>query len=255
MQGIADFSGRKILVAGASSGIGKQTAIRLSELGADVILVARREEKLKEVLLKLSGGGTNSYYVADLNELDSIESVFKTIQQDQGLLDGMVYTAGISLSMPLNMFKPEKLKQIFNINFFAFIECVRQATKKGRYNEGMRIVGVSSIASLVGDKAHLGYSASKAAMDAAVRCIAKEVADKGICINTVAPGMTETEMYETYLHKVGEGSNSHKELLNRQYLGIGKTTDIADAIAFLLSPSARFITGITLPVDGGTTTS
>ncbi len=181
--------------------------------------------------------------------------VFKNILQEQGKLDGMVYSAGISMSLPLNMFKPERMKQIFNINFFAFVECVRQATKNGRYKDGMRIVGVSSIASLVGDKAHVGYSASKAAMDAAVRCIAKEVADKGICINTVAPAMTATKMYENYLQKYGEGSESQRELLSRQYLGIAKTTDIADAIAFLLSPSARFITGITLPVDGGTTSS
>ena len=254
MQGIADFSGRKILVVGASSGIGKQTAIRLSELGADIILMARREEKLKEVLQNL-GGGVHSYYVADLNRLECIELVFKNILQEQGKLDGMVYSAGISMSLPLNMFKPERMKQIFNINFFAFVECVRQATKNGRYKDGMRIVGVSSIASLVGDKAHVGYSASKAAMDAAVRCIAKEVADKGICINTVAPAMTATKMYENYLQKYGEGSESQRELLSRQYLGIAKTTDIADAIAFLLSPSARFITGITLPVDGGTTSS
>lgn len=253
-NGIADFSGRKILVIGASSGIGRQTAIRLAELGADVILLARREEKLKEVLACL-GIGNHSYYVADLNELDCIEAVFRRIQAEHGKLDGMVYSAGISLSVPLNLFTPEKLQKIFNINFFAFVECVRQACKKGRFHEGMRIVGVSSVASVRGDKSHLGYSASKAAMDSAVRCIAREVAEKGICINTVAPAMTATEMLEAYLQKNGADSQSNRELFARQYMGIVKTSDVADAIAFLLSPSARCITGITLPVDSGMTTS
>ncbi len=254
MKGIADFHGRNIVVVGGSSGIGRQTAIRLSELGAKVSIVARRENKMKEICYCLQGEH-NRYYVADVNNLETIDSLFGTICNEQGKIDGLVYSAGISMSLPLRLFKPEKLRQIFNINFFAFVECVRQATRNGRFNAGMRIVGVSSIASLIGDKAHLGYSASKAAMDAAVRCIAKEVAEKDICINTVAPAMTDTEMYKLFLQRCGEDSESYKELLKRQYLGIAKVTEIADAIVFLLSPSASFITGVTLPVDGGLTTN
>lgn len=254
MVDFINFKGRKILVLGASSGIGKQTALSLDEIGADVIMVARREDKLQEVLTKMSGAN-NSYYIADLSDLDGIEVIIKKIVEEQGKLDGVVYCAGISMSLPLQMFKPEKLQRIFNINFFAFIETLRQVTKKGRYNEGMRIVGISSIASFKGNKAHLGYCATKAAMDASIRCIAKEVAEKGICINTVAPAMTATEMYESYLNHYGEDSESNKELLSRQYLGIAQTTDVADAIIYLLSSRARFITGITMPVDGGMTTT
>ncbi len=249
-----NFAGKKIVVAGASSGIGRETALLLNKLGASVILIARREDKLQEIVAEMTGDG-NAYYLADLSVLDSIEPLFKQIVAKQGKLDGMVYSAGISMSLSLQMFKPEKLQHIFEINFFAFVECVRQICKKGRFNEGTRVVGVSSIASMKGNKAHLGYSASKAAMDSAVRCIAKEVAEKGICINTVAPAMTATEMYTKYLTHYGEDSDSNKELLSRQYLGIAKTSDIANAIAFLLSPEARFITGITLPVDGGMTTT
>ena len=111
------------------------------------------------------------------------------------------------------------------------------------------------MASLQGDKAHLAYSGSKAAMDASVRCIAKEVADKGICINTVAPAMTETQMYHEFIKKNGADSRISREILERQDLGVGKPDDIANALALLMSPAARFITGITLPVDGGMTTS
>ena len=255
MSDMIDLKGKRIIVTGASSGIGKQTAITLNSLGSDVILVARSEEKLIALVENTLKSGNNAYYCADLSVVNEIEKLVKQIVIEQGKIDGLVYAAGVGTSIPLMQFKPEKVQRVFDINCFAFIEFVRQLCKKGKYNEGMRIVGVSSIASVQGDKSHMAYSASKAAMDAAVRCIAKEVADKGICINTVAPAMTETEMYLKYLEKYGENGDSNKELLKRQYLGIAKTQDIANAIAFLISPAARFITGIMLPVDGGTTTS
>ena len=254
MEHFIDLTGKRILIVGASSGIGKQTAIALSKVGAHLSLVARREDKLKETIALLEGEG-HDYYCADVSVASEIDLLFKNIIAKNGALDGFVYSAGISLSLPLQMFKPEKLQSIFDINFFAFIECVRQATKKGRFNKGMRIVGVSSIASMKGDKTHLGYCASKAAMDAAVRCVAKEVASKGICINTVAPGLTATSMYENFASNIGEDSSSMKVLMERQYLGVVDPLKVAQTIVFLLSPAAEFITGIALPVDGGMTTN
>ena len=255
MYSFVDLTDRRILVAGASSGIGRQTAITLSRLGAKVILVARREDMLHQTLALLEGVGHN-YYCADLSIIDEIGSLIKRIVNEQGKLDGLVFAAGITKNAPLSLFSPEKVQEMFNINFFSFFECVRQICKKGRYNAGMRIVGVSSSAAFVGSKAQEVYAATKAAMNASMRCLAHEVAEKGICLNTVAPGMIETDMYKTYLANYGgEGGEANNNLLRRQYLGIGKPDDVANAIAFLISPAARFITGITLPVDGGMTSS
>lgn len=253
MNNLIDLTGKQILVIGASSGIGKQTAITLSTVGAKVSLVARNENGLQKTLSALSGED-HDYYVADVSDMSIIESLIKRIVEKKGPLDGMVYSAGVSMYLPLQLFKPEKLQALFAINFFGFIECVRQITKKGRYNKGMRIVAVSSVSSIKGNKTQTGYSASKAAMNAAVRCIAREVADKEICINSIAPGLTATEMYLNYSNNVGKDSDSFRELMNRQYLGLGEPIDIANSIVFLLSPAARFITGITIPVDGGLTT-
>ena len=254
MYNLVDLTDRRILVIGASSGIGKKTAITLSELGAKLVLAAIDEEGVKEALTELSGDGHAAYFV-DVGKLDEIERFIKKIVAENGPLDGLVYSAGLGTAIPLAMSKPEKVQNTFNVNFFGFFETVRQVCKKGRYNPGMRIVGVSSCASLRGDKSKAIYSSTKSAMDSAVRCIAKEVADREICINTVAPAMTATELYQKFVDKYGEDSDTNRELTSRQYLGIAQTQDIANAIAFLISPAARFITGITMPVDGGLTTS
>ncbi len=250
---LIDLTDRRILVVGASSGIGKQTAITLSQVGAKISLVARNKEKLETTLAELEGNG-HDYFVADVSEIAFIESLIKEIVAKDGPLDGVVYSAGVGTALPLMQSKPEKVQDTFNVNFFGFFEVVRQVARKGRFSPGMRIVGVSSCASLRGDKSKAIYSSSKAAMDSAVRCMAKELAGKGICINTVAPSMTATELYNRYIEKYGEDSDTNKELLTRQYLGVAQPQDVANAIAFLISPAARFITGITMPVDGGLTT-
>ena len=250
-----DFKDKSILVVGASSGIGEKTACVLAEQGANVILLARRESRLID-LCKRIGENKASYYLCDVSEIESIESVVKTIVSDHGKLDGMAYVAGISDGdVPVKYLTYDRQLTTFKTNYFAFVEFVRQVTRRGNYNEGFRIAAVSSVASLRGEKAHVAYSASKSAMDSAIRCIAKELGPKGICINSVAPSMVNTEMYQHFLEVQGEDSEANMKAVGRQYLGLAETSDVANALAFLLSPEARFITGITLPVDGGFSTT
>jgi len=250
MSNYLNYKDKRIVIAGASSGIGRQTAITLSQLGASIILIARREEKLREVLAELDGSG-HAYYCLDLSDTAAIESCIKKIVAENGAVDGLVYAAGIDISLPIQLFKPEKVQEVFAVNYFGFIETVRQLCKKGRFNPGMRIVGLSSIAAKCGDKTHTVYSASKAAIDASVRCLAKELADRNICINTIAPAMTDTNIYQEFYEKHGE--EAKQELVKRQYLGIAKVEDVANAIAFLLSDGSRFMTGSCMAYDGGFT--
>ena len=252
MKTLIDLSAHKIIVTGASSGIGKQTAITLSRLGASVILVARRQEALKEVLSLLEGN-KHAYYVFDLDAIEEIPDLADSIVNTHGAVDGLFYAAGIGSNIPFMQLKPEKVQNVFATNLFAFMEMVRQISKKGRFNQGMSILGVSSIASICGDPAHAAYSASKAAMDGAVRCLAKEVSAKGIRVNTLVPAMTNTHLFEAYKERYGADSENYKQLVQRQYLGIAEPQEIANAAAFLLSPAAKFITGVCLPVDGGYT--
>lgn len=241
-----DLSAKHILITGASSGIGKATSITAGQLGAKLSLLARSEERLNETLNAIQGN-SHHVYSFDLRQLDSIESLVKVIVSENGPLDGMVNCAGIASNRPIKMVKPEFLQEIFSINFFPFVELVRAATKKNMCNDGASFIGISSVAAFKGNKAQGAYSASKAAIDAIIKPMAKELSDRGIRVNTAAFGMIRTDMYKYFLDAGG-----NDELLKAdQYFGVGETEDAANVICFLLSNASRFITGTCLVADGG----
>ncbi len=250
MYDLVNLNNKQIIVTGASSGIGKETVKLLDRLGAKTILIARREEKLKNVISDLQNN-ESCYYSTDLSQLDVIEELVKRIVSEHGPLDGFVHSAGVSSSRPLKTIKPDVLHKVMAINFYSFVEFVRCISVKKRFSEnGCNIVGISSVASMRGNSSKTAYSASKAAMDAAVRCMAKELANKKFRVNTVAPGLIETDMYNAFLDK-GESSKDAERVMAKQYLGVGKPIDVANLTAFLLSDASCFITGATIGVEGG----
>ena len=231
------MSGKHVLITGGASGIGRQTAITLSELGARVAIMDLQEEGLKETLSMLQGEG------------HSVVSIVK----ETGPFDGYVQCAGIVKNLPIINYTFERLNKIMLVNFYSYFEIVRILSKKGRFNEGMSIVGISSVAATQGAAAQAAYAASKAAMNGAMRCLAKELGTKGIRLNTVLPAATSTAMYTEYMElKANMKETEMKVEANpRQYLGMNAPSDVANAIIFLLSPASRKITGVQLPVDGG----
>lgn len=138
-----------------------------------------------------------------------------------------------------------------SINFYSFVELVRCASKKNNFVAGSSFVGISSASSRIGDKSKLAYCASKSAMDGAIRCMAKELSQKRIRVNSIMPGFVSTEMYTNFL-SMHEESKDSKKILERLYYGITEPIEIANAIAFLLSDLSKTITGTSLVVDGGT---
>ncbi len=249
MKNLVNLAEKKILVTGASSGIGAETAVLCSQLGAKVVLVARREDKLQEVMMKLKSDG-HRYFAFDLSYVDEIEGFIKSLISEVGPLDGFVHSAGIGSTRPLKMIKPAHLRDVLYINFYSIVEIVRCITKKNCFNLGMSIVGISSVASSQGNQAKTAYCASKAAMDAVVRCFAKELAPNNIRANTVCPGMINTDIYDKFKDNAGDSYDAEVRMY-RQYLGLGEPEDVANMIAFLLSDAARLITGSNIGVDGG----
>ena len=249
-----DLTGRHILVTGATSGIGRQTAILASEYGAKISIIGRREEKLRETLSMMSGEN-HDVTVFDLSDINGIEPLIKTLVEKNGPFDGYVQCAGISKDQPINSVRYEKIHEIMLTNFYSFFELVRVISRKGRFSPGLSIVGVSSTAAECGVASNTAYSASKAAMNGAMRSMAKELSTKGIRVNTILPGPTNTEMYREYL-TLRSGVKEQDAPLSsasRNYLGINEPLDVANAALFLLSPASRMITGIELPVDAGYT--
>lgn len=246
------FKNKQIIVTGATSGIGKQTALYLNSQGAKIIAISRRSEKLKDLIEILKG--ENYYYSYDLTYLEGIGNLMNEITNMHGKSDGLVYSAGVGTTIGINSLYPLMLANVFTINYYPFIEFVRHFCKKGNFNINSSIVGVSSIASMQGNVGKTAYCASKAAMDASIRCIAKEIFKKGIRINNVAPSLIETPITKQYFERTNE-SKEISTAIYRQYMGIGKPQDVAGVISFLLSDESRFMTGLTIPVDGGRLTT
>ncbi len=244
-----DFSNKKFLVSGAG-GIGAETAKLLNSLGASIILLDISEDNLNNVLKSLEIGD-NKAYICDFSNIDGIEQVVKQIVAENGHVDGFVHCVGIGSVRPLKMSKYDFMLKVMNINFFSFVEIVRCLSSKGRYNpEGMNVVGVSALGAFLGNSTKTAYCASKGAMNAAVRCMAKELAPKNIRVNTVAPGVTDTPMARA-AEDYGSDSEEHRMILARQYLGVCQPLDIANTIAFLMSDMSKMITGNCIAVDGG----
>lgn len=244
-----DLTGKTILITGASSGIGRTTAIHLSKLGARVILVSRSEDKLRETISCMEGE-RHSIYPFDLKEIDQIEELINKIVNQQGKLNGLVHCAGIADMRPLQMTKYSFVHDMLLINFYAFIELVRVIAKKGNCTDNASLIAISSIRSIKGEKSLIAYCASKGALDSAIRAMAKELAAKNIRVNSVVPGFIKTSLVNSYVESAGN-EEFNKNVLASQYLGLGDTSDVANAIAFLLSDASKFVTGTGLIVDGG----
>lgn len=245
-----NMEGKHILVTGAAGGIGRATCILLASLGAKVAMMDLMQEGLNETLSLLEGEG-HTVHPADLSQIDALEPLVAQIVKDTGAFDGYVHSAGIVKNLPLKNYTFDRLHKIMLVNFYSYFEIVRILSKKGRYNEGMSIVGVSSINANVGATTQAAYSASKAAMNGAMRSLAKELgADKKIRLNTVLPGATDTAMYSDFQAMRAETGGT-TGVHPRQYLGMNAPSDVASAIVYLLSPASRKITGVELNVDGG----
>ena len=242
------FKGKTFIVAG-SGGIGAATAIALNEYGAKIIVLDVNEDSIKELLLKLHG--ENASYVCDLSAVECIESIVKNIIKEHGSIDGLAFCVGVGMVRPIKMSKYDFMKKVMDINYFSFVELIRCISGKNCYNtDGCTIVGISALGAYLGNSTKTAYCASKAAMNSAVRCLAKELAPKGFRINTVAPGVTDTPMARE-ADNYGSDSDEHKAILQRQYLGICQPEDIADAVVYLMSDLAKKVTGSCIAVDGG----
>jgi NAD(P)-dependent dehydrogenase (short-subunit alcohol dehydrogenase family) len=241
------LEGKTILVTGASSGIGRATAIECSKLGAKLVITARNEQRLSETLHQLYGEG-HMMFLADLSETAQIEELVNQLPK----IDGVACNAGVAITQVVSFYKEEEIERVFKTNTFSMMMLTKFLLKKKKINKGGSIVYTASIGNVYSAGVANGiYGASKCAIDGFMRTAALELATKGIRCNSVNPGMVETAIIDTNARITAEQFEEDKK---KYPLGrYGKPEDIAYAIIYLLSDASAWVTGTALKIDGGTT--
>lgn len=243
---IIDLSNKTIIVTGAGSGIGQETAKVLGAQGAKVVMLDMNQEGLNETLVRMEGTG-HLCKSCDLTDFEALPALVKDVIEQCGSIDGLVHCAGISSRKPLNVLKADGFSKVMDVNFYSFVELVRLATKKKYFNDGGSIVVMSSISSIRGYKAKSEYCVSKAAVDAFVRCMALELAGRKIRVNSVMPA----EVLTPLALKARETNAAVGASDFQAPLGPSEPFEVANTIAFLLSDATMTITGTSILIDGG----
>ena len=237
---------RKILVTGASSGIGRSCAVFLSKLGARVILTGRRVDALNETLGLMDNRHLHQVFPCDICDSSAVAELVKA----GGKIDGLVHAAGIGPMCPIGFVDEDHIQSVMKINYFAFLELMKHYSKAKNRTDRLSVVAVSSVSALAGWGGVGVYCGSKGALSASVRAFAMELAPKGIRVNAVCPSNIKTPLYDAGAADMNN-EDGLAALKAKQPLGLGMPEQVASAVAFLLSDAASFITGVNLPVDGG----
>ena len=237
------LEGKTILVTGASSGIGRSTAIECSKMGARLVITARNKERLQETFDQLEGDG----HVQLLGDLTNEEDVERIVKETPNL-DGLVNNAGISIVKPVAFVNYEDLQKVFDTNTFAPIVFTRVLLKKKKINPKASIVFTSSIAAMHSSLGNSMYGASKAAIMAFMHYCARELAGKQIRANAVHPAMINTKLISG-----GAISDEQHEIDMQKYplKRYGEPEEVAWAIIYLLSNASAWVTGTSMIIDGG----
>lgn len=239
------LEGKTILVTGASSGIGRATAVEASALGARVVLTARRADEL-EATRRLCAGEGHLVVAGDVTDASFVEGLL----EKAGRLDGLAHVAGACPIEPVTGFVASRAEEAMRVNCLSFVELMKRLARPDRRAASFAAVAVSSVSAVVGWSGGAVYCASKGALSASVRALATELAPRGIRVNAVCPSNIRTPMFEAGAGRFCDEAGC-AALLKRQPLGIGSPEQVARPICFLLSDAASFVTGVNLPVDGG----
>ena len=242
------LEGKRIIITGASSGIGRQCAIDCSRMGAEVIMIGRNIERLQETSGMLAGKGHCSISM----DVTDIQSTFiQDIVNQFGTIDGFIHAAGIEKTLPFKLLGQSDYQDILDVNVLSAFEISRQLTSRKYMNNGGSIVFISSITSVIARGGLTAYAASKGALNSGARVMALELSKRRIRVNTISPGTILTPMMTEYLSSLSEEDANKRK--SGFMLGLGEPTDISNACIYLLSDASRWITGQNLVVDGGYT--
>ncbi len=235
------------LITGTSRGIGKAIALKLGKDGATVIGTATTDEGVKSISNYLNEAGIKGKgIILNVNDTDQIRNLFTEIREEFGEVTILVNNAGITRDDLLVRMKDEKWDEVIGTNLKAIFRLSREVLRSMMMARSGRIINIASIVGFTGNAGQSNYAAAKAGILGLSKSLAREVGSRNITINCVAPGFVDTDMTRALSEKQQQDLLQHIPLKR-----LGEPEDIASAVAFLASPSAGYITGATLHVNGG----
>lgn len=245
------FGGKKFLVTGASSGIGGHISQSLVSLGAKVFGIGRSLEKLNNIQKSCKYQDMFVPLCKDISQNDSLDRWVLELCREHGGFDGAVLSAGIQQTAPISsVLSVESAKHLFEINYFGNLQIIKGLVdKRAKTSKGSCFVVISSNSSIKAQKGLANYSASKGALNTAIRSIALEIAPLTFRVNAISPGFVMTEMVEEW-SKIYD--QEYIENIKKEYpLGIGNVAQITPLVCFLLGNESNWITGQNIIIDGG----
>ena len=240
-----ELAGQVALVTGGSRGIGRAIAEALARGGARVAVVARSEERARGVAVELPGEGHQGY-ACDVADSASVDALIKRVEAEVGPLDILVNNAGITEDNLLVRLSDDDWDRVQDTNLKGAFLTIRAAARGMMRRRRGRIINITSVVGLTGNKGQANYAASKAGMIGLTKAVAKEFASRGILCNAVAPGFIETEMTAAMTDAARAELSGQIPLVR-----LGTVDDVASVVRFLAGPGAGYITGQVIVVDGG----
>ena len=246
MSNKESLSGKVALITGASRGIGKEIALELSKLGAEVFInYSSSDEKAEQVVNTIKNNGGKAHKLKfDVSKEESVSLAFDEIIKINGSIDILINNAGITRDGLLMRMKSEQWDEVLNTNLKGVFLCTKYASKFMMKKRSGNIVNISSVVGIIGNPGQANYSAAKAGVIGFTKTCAKEFASRGIQVNAIAPGFIETEMTEKL--------NTEEIVKAIPLKRLGSCSQIANLVSFLVSSDAgSYITGQTISIDGG----
>lgn len=245
-----DLKNKRILVTGASSGIGRAVARMANARGAECVLVARSVEALEDTKKQCVYPARCRIVVQDLSKVGTIGAWAEELVKQVGPFDGLVHAAGVGPATPIAYQDLDEVRTTFDINCLAFVELVKALSREGACTLNASFVDVASVTAFGGYSLTL-YSASKGAVCASVKALAMELVERGIRVNSVCPSNVRTPMFLAASGAMHEGADLDELVRFHQPMGLIEPDDVAESTCFLLSEKSRMITGTNMIVDAG----
>lgn len=246
---MSSLRGKTVMVTGTNRGLGRELLITFAKKGCNLIALSRHNDECYQSFLNdlmVSNGIQVKSYFSDLLDSNSLTDTLKAVVKENCQIDVLINNAGVAFGAAFNMTKLEKLKEVFEVNFFAPVQIMQAISRHMQKQKSGSIINIASVGGIETNPGYLSYGTSKAALIHASAILSKEIGPYGVRVNCIAPGLFETQMGH-----YKDDSELNKVISRTSLQRMGKINEIVEMVLFLSSDKSTYITGQTIRVDGG----